>query len=251
MVDLPAYVSVHLARSPLVLVAAQINFEEVGKDVTHAQAREVQRALDKSWTRLQAAPQVRTTLTPSGAVTEPQRGAYRISSHDEAWSLVINPDSVILETKAYTGWADMSTKLFAIAEAVAKVFDPAQRLRIGLRYVDQIPMPDGKDTWAGLIPDELLGIRAHSVLGRLVVGSEHRNLLQLAPDARSLFRHGLMQESEPDKAAPYLLDYDVFDDGSVPFSIDDLREAAEALHGYAGSLFMASITDDLYDWLKG
>jgi uncharacterized protein (TIGR04255 family) len=252
MTELPEYVSLELARSPLVLVAAQINFEEVGKDITHNQARNVQRALDNSWTRLQAAPQVRTTLTPSGAVNEPQRGAYRISSQDESWSLVINPDSVILETRAYSGWGDMSGRLYAIATAVAEVLDPAQRLRIGLRYVDQVPLPDGKDDWAGLIPDELLGIGAHPVLGALVTATEHRCLLQLAPDARCLFRHGLMQEADLEKgAAPYLLDYDVFNDSPAPFSVEDLRDAAEALHKYVGSLFRASVTEDLYAWLKG
>lgn len=248
---LPEYVSLKLARSPLVLVAAQINFEEVGKDISHGQAREVQRALDTSWTRLQAAPQVRTTLTPSGAVNEPQRGAYRISSQDELWSLVINPDSVILETQAYPGWANMSEKLYAIASAVAQVLDPAQRLRIGLRYVDQISLPDGKGDWTGLIPDELLGVCAHPVLGALVTATEHRCLLQLTSDSRCLFRHGLMQEADPEKGAPYLLDYDVFNDSPAPFSVESLRDATEALHKYVGSLFMASVTPDLYTWLKG
>jgi uncharacterized protein (TIGR04255 family) len=252
MTGLPEYVSLKLVRSPLVLVAAQINFEEVGKDVTHLQAREVQRALDDSWTGLQAAPQVRTTLTPSGAVNEPQRGAYRLSSGDASWSLAINTDSVILETRAYTGWDDMSSRLYAIAAVVAKVLDPAQRLRIGLRYVDQVPLPDGQDDWTGLIPDELLGVGAHPVLGTLVTATEHRCLLQLAPDARCLFRHGLMQEADPAQGtAPYLLDYDVFNDSPAPFGVEDLRDAAEALHQYAGALFRASVTEDLYAWLKG
>lgn len=249
--DLPEYVSLKLARSPLVLVAAQINFEEVGKDITHGQARDMQRTLDKSWTKLQAAPQVRTTLTPAGAVNEPQRGAYRISSHDGLWSLVINPDSVILETRAYTGWGDMSEKLYAIADAVTKVLDPAQRLRIGLRYVDQIPLPDGKNDWSGLIPDELLGVRTHPALGALVTASEQQCLLQLLPDARCLFRYGLVQEDDPKKEASYLLDYDVFNDSPGPYGVEDLRVATEALHKYAGSLFTASVTPDLYAWLKG
>lgn len=247
----PDYVSLELARSPLVLVAAQINFEEVGKDITHSQARDVQRALDPSWTRLQAAPQVRTTLTPSGAVNEPQRGAYRISSQDESRSLVINPDSVILETQAYPGWEKLSDQLYAIAGAVAEVLDPAQQLRVGLRYVDQIPLPEGKSDWVGLIPDELLGVLAHEFFRTLATATEHRCLLQLTRDARCLFRHGLMQVAEPEKGAPYLLDYDVFNDSPTPFDVESLRHAAEELHKYVGSLFVASVTPDLYTWLKG
>ncbi len=250
IVQLPEYVSQNLVRSPLVLVVAQINFEETGKDITHKQARDVQRALDDTWMRLQSAPQVRTTLTLAGAVNEPQRGAYRISSQDESWSLVINTDSVILETRAYNGWDDMSSKLYGIAGVVAEVLDPAQRLRIGLRYVDQIVLPDGKDDWAGLIPDELLGVRAHPTFGSMVTATENRCLLQLAPDARCLFRHGLMQAANPGEGAPYLLDYDVFNDSPASFDVENLRAAAEALHKYAGSLFMTSVTKELYTWLK-
>ena len=69
---LPKYESVRLERSPLVLVAAQINFEEVTTNVQHAQARAFQRAASLDlWSKLQAAPQIRTTFTPVGAVNEP------------------------------------------------------------------------------------------------------------------------------------------------------------------------------------
>lgn len=250
--DLPKYESVHLQRSPLVLVAAQINFEEVARDVSHRQARDVQRAISTDfWRKLQAAPQVRTTLTPAGAVSEPNRQAYRLLSADEAWSLVINPDSVILETREYLGWADMAVKVTAIAEAVSEVLDPAQQLRLGLRYVDQVPMPDGHESWQGLIPDTLLGIRIDRTFGDAVLGSDERHLLQVDNDVRCMLRHGLLADTEQRPGRLYLLDYDVYNETQRPFAAQDVTAVAETLHEYAGSLFLASVEKDLYDWLKG
>ena len=109
--QLPEYVSVHLVRSPLQLVATQITFEEVGTEVKHAQARQIQRLVGGDWSTLQSAPQVRTTITPGAPVNEQQRQAYRLSTKDQNWSLVINPDSLIIETRQYLGWADMAARI--------------------------------------------------------------------------------------------------------------------------------------------
>ena len=250
--NLPPYESIHLARSPLVLVAAQINFEEVTTNVAHFQARAVQRAVALDvWSKLQAAPQIRTTFTPAGAVNEPNRQAYRLLSKDEAWSLVINPDSVILETREYAGWTLMAERLGSAAQAVAAVFDPAQRLRLGLRYVDQIPLPEGWSSWEGLIPEALLGLSRHETFKDHILGSEQRHLLQIDETARCMLRHGLLPDDDQRPVQAYLLDYDVFDDTAESFEPSDVATCAKRLHDYAGSLFRISLTDDLYEWLKG
>ncbi|SEP54098.1 TIGR04255 family protein [Amycolatopsis saalfeldensis] len=249
--DLPLYESIEFAHSPLVLVAAQINFEEVGEDVQHAQARDMQKSMPPEWTVLQNAPQFRTTLTPTGAVNEPKRSAYRLGTADGAWSLVINPDSVTLETRSYRSWDDMFEKLTTIAAAVAGVFDPAQILRVGVRYVDQVPLPDGRDSWQGLIPDSLLGAGLHPVLGQAIVGSEQRHLLQIDDQARCLVRHGMMADERQRPGGVYLLDYDVFNEHPSPFDVQKVRDVADRLHSYAGSLFRVCLTDELYAILRG
>lgn len=249
--DLPEYNSVPLARSPLVLVAAQINFEEVGREVTHAQARMLQKAVGPQWTNLMAAPLVTTTMTATGAVNEPTRQAYRLASADGQWSALLNPDSVTIETRAYTRWAEMRAAISGFADAVAEVYDPSSELRLGLRYVDQIPLPDGHDGWEGLIPDHLLGVATDPRLGSGVLASDQRVLLQVSEGARCVMRHGLLADDNGDFGRVYLLDYDVFRDNSRPYDPDFVAAGAEDLHGLIGGLFMASITDVLYGWLKG
>lgn len=249
--DLPEYDSVPLARSPLVLVAAQINFEEVGREVTHAQARRLQKAVGGRWTNLIAAPLITTTMTATGAVNEPTRQAYRLTSTDGQWSALLNPDSVTIETRSYTAWVEMRATVTAFGEAVADVYDPSSELRLGLRYVDQVPLPDGRDGWEGLIPDHLLGIATNPRMGPGVLASDQRVLLQVSPEARCMMRHGLLADAEGSFGRVYLLDYDVFRENSGPYDPASVVTGVDDLHALIGGLFLASVTEDLYAWLRG
>lgn len=251
VLDLPEYDSVPLTRSPLVLVAAQINFEEVGREVTHPQARQLQKAVGGQWTQLTAASLVTTTMTATGAVNEPTRQAYRLATTDGQWVAQLNPDSVTIETRAYTAWPNMRTAITRFAEAVAQVYDPSSELRLGLRYVDQVPLPDGRDSWEGLIPEHLLGMATDVRLGPGVLASDQRVLLQVSPEARCVMRHGLLADGNGSFGRMYLLDYDVFRENCGPYDPGSVASGADYLHTLMGGLFMASITEELYAWLRG
>ena len=251
VLDLPVYESRPLERSPLVLVAAQINFEEVGREVKHAQARQIQKILGKRWSQLQSAPLVTTTMTPNGAVNEPNRQAYRLMTADNSWSAQLNPDSVTVETRNYAGWDEMSATIVSFADAVTEVYDPAAELRLGLRYIDQVPMPDGKHAWDGLIPEHLLGVTLDPRIGPGVLASDQRVLLQLDAQVRCLMRHGLLANEGGELGQVYLLDYDLYRENAGPYTSSSIAQGVEALHDYVGRLFLASITSELYSWLTG
>lgn len=249
--NLPEYTSVRLPRSPLLLVAAQINFEDVGREVTHAQARSVQKHMGPGWTRLESAPLVQATMTSGGAVNEPNRQAYRLSAPTGSWTLQVNPSTVTLETRKYEGWDSLREQLAALAAAVSQVFDPASEQRLGLRYIDQVPLPDGRTGWDGLIEQSLLGLTLDRRFAGSVLASDQRVLLQLDGDARCVLRYGQVPDPATSLAAEtYLLDYDVFRENRE-FDPGSVAAGADALHEYVGGLFRASITDDLYTWLAG
>jgi len=234
-----------------VLVAAQISFEEVGREVTHAQARSFQRLMgDGDWTQLQSAPLMSATMTPAGTVTEPNRQAYRLATSDGGWGLLMNPDSVAVETRSYTSWPDFRAVLETLIAAVAEVFDPATELRLGLRYIDQIPLPDGYADWSKLVHESLLGLTADDRFGGSVLASDQRVMLQLDEDVRSVLRHGLLPAAEEGTLGQYLLDFDVFREHR-PFSAESAIQGADKLHHFVGRLFMACVTPELYAWLKG
>ena len=138
-----------------------------------------------------------------------------------------------------------------LTHAVAEVYDPSSELRLGLRYVDQIPLPSGSESWSSLIPANLLGIGLDEKLGQAVLASDQRVLLQLDADTRCLFRHGLLADEKGEFGKYYLLDYDAFRENYGPYDADSIDHAIETLHDYAGRLFKVSVTDELYSWLKG
>jgi len=218
----------------------------------HAQGRAFQKNLgDKIWTSLQPAQQVRFTITPTGPIQD-ARTAYQLQSVDRHWTATLNSDSVAIETRSYESWGGMAEKLEAASVAVALVLDPSQCLRLGLRYIDQVQMPPGKETWDGLINDSVRGLVNAPAFGSSILGSDQRHLLMLSEDVRCMFHHGLVaQEDTQQIGRTYLLDYDVSIDTPRPFSPTDIAEQSNLLHNYAGALFRASIEPDLYTWLKG
>jgi len=251
MSELPAYESRRLQRSPLSLVAWQLNCEEVGREITHAQARDVQRVLGDRWTQLQSAQRVTTTVTPGGAINEPNRQAYRLLSTDSAWSILLNPDSVTLETRKYTVWSEMHPIIQKCLEAITTVYDPLTETRVGLRYVDQIALPDTAESWDGLIPNALLGVSADKRIGASVLASDQRVLLQVTEDVRCLLRHGLQASPEGVLGQSYLLDFDLSREGTRSFDRTGVSDLTDILHDWMGRLFTISLTQDLYEWLKG
>lgn len=247
---LEPYVSEPFKRSPLVLVAAQINYEEIG-DLVHGQARTIQKSLGSFWTALQPANQVRFTITPSGPIQD-TKTAYRLQSADGLWAVMINSDSVAIETRAYDGWKDFAAIVTQAASAVSETLDPSQCLRLGLRYIDQVKLPDGKESWDGLITDSVRGLVNSSRFGNAILGSDQRHLLLLDEDhTRCMFHHGLAEIDGEPPGSTYLLDYDVFLDQPRAFEVDGIAAQAEVLHGYAGALFHVSIEPELHGWLKG
>jgi len=249
-VDLPETQSELLTNSPLILVAAQVTYEEVAWEVGHRQARDVQRRLGSDWTQLQSTPLITSNLTPLGPINEPNRQAYRLTTGDGNVSVLLNPSSAAIETRAYGRWADFAARLQALVEAVAEVFDPGTEQRFGLRYVDQITRPEGHADWRGLILDELLGVAGHPLLGPGLLGSEQRLALQLDVGLRCLLRHGPLALNDTPWSA-YLLDFDLYREDQQSFSPDDVLAFAGRAHDQANRLFRAMITSDLYAILKG
>jgi uncharacterized protein (TIGR04255 family) len=249
--ELKEYESRILVRSPLILVAVQINFEEVAREISHAQARAFQREIGSEWVQLQAAPLVTTTITSTGVpIQEPNRQAWRIATEDEKWSIFLRPDNITMETQNYARWEQFSERFAVICAAAATVFDPAVRFRIGLRYVDKIPMPEGKESWDGLISNSLLGMASDSQFKDGILASDQRVLIQYSDGIRCLLRHGIMPEAEVPLPF-FLLDFDVFTEGKDRFDVSDIATVSENLHLRVGQTFRTCLTDEMYELLKG
>ena len=139
---------VPLSRQPLVLVLCQVRFStvQVGDYIPKIQ-EEFRR---KRFPIERAGKVQQLILAPGGGApiqaVEQQRWEYR--TREECWSILVMPDSVVLQTTAYERFEGFAERL---RHAVDTVFAATEhdRLgvvhRVGLRYIDAVRPRPGED----------------------------------------------------------------------------------------------------------
>ncbi|MFD4787769.1 TIGR04255 family protein [Streptomyces sp. NPDC058459] len=248
VLKLPEHSGERLSRSPLILVAIQITFEDLG-DIARADARAVQNVMGRtSWPGLFSNPILSGVLSATGINQQPTRQGWRITSPDAFSAASIAPDSATIETRAYPGWGTYSGHFSLLVGALAEVLDPQQHLRLGLRYINQVALPDWATDWKEFIPPTLLGPLLDETLGPGITATEQRIVIDVDEGAHCLLRHGAFADS--DGKSQYLLDYDVFGESQPAFEPRKIMEEAERLHNVVRGLFRATITDKLYQHLR-
>ena len=248
MLNLPERTGERLSRSPLILVAVQITYEDLG-DVARADARAIQKALGRvDWPGLFSNPIITGLVGPLGINPQPSRQGWRITSPDAVRAVSVAPDNASVETRDYPGWEKFSEHFALLVRALAEDLDPQKHLRLGLRYVNQVPLPEWADSWKDLIPAALLGPVLDDTLRAGITATEQRIVLDVDEGVHCLLRHGMFADTEG--VSQYLLDYDVFGDAQPSFDVHDILSQAEHLHDAVSGLFRATITDKLYRHLS-
>lgn len=155
-------------NAPLALVALEVRYPEL---VEPADSRELRMA-------------VRSLLPISGNVTEQtitfgmtppvigQRRFPRLASRDGTTALVVGHEALVLETTTYDGYDRYREVVERVLAAVAQVCGPDGIQRVGMRFIDEIRVPDVTEPpgdWTEWIVEGLLVPLAPDVK----VGSEH------------------------------------------------------------------------------
>lgn len=200
---------------------------------------------------------------PAGAVTHAEQG-FRFLDLERTRSVAVSPASIVVETSRYHRFEDF---LERVAEAVAglgSVVRVAATSRIGLRYIDEVPVTD-------LPSGSFDGYFTESVLapGRPVpdVGKPTEFLttsrFAVGPDRNTVMRTGVLMTpvvasdgplAIPRPATPpfFLIDIDsAWQAGPatrpLPFDPSAIKEVLHSLHAPVRALFEQSITDKLRD----
>ncbi|MFC7259704.1 TIGR04255 family protein [Streptomyces lutosisoli] len=248
MLKLPERSGERLSRSPLILVAIQITYEDLG-DIARADARAIQKAMGRTtWSGLFSNPILSGVLGPTGINQQPSRQGWRITSPDAVRAASIAPDNAAIETRSYPGWETFSSYFTSLIHALAETLDPQQHVRLGLRYINQIALPEWATDWKGLIPSTLLGPILDDTLGSGITATEQRVVLDVNEGVHCLLRHGTFADG--DGKSQYLLDYDVFGTAQPAFETGQILEEVERLHDAVCGLFRATVTDKLYEHLS-
>ena len=223
-------------------VICQVRFSHTFAIEEPSSMTEVQKALKSSYPEALPREQVLFELSVQGAPAGDLRGAfiYRFRDPSGAWVVSLSPDWVGLDTSEYTDFEEFRERLDTVVQLVEDEFGPAQRDRIGFRYINELPC-GGKRDWRQLIRPELFGLAADDkVLERLIDCTEELHLL--LGEHKLNVRHGVAPSND---AYCYGFDIDAFSEGRGEFKTEEIMPIVEELKTQAWSFFRASVTDEL------
>ncbi len=181
-------------------------------------------------------------------------------------SLTVSRDAVILETTDYAGWTTFIHLLVDVLRALEEGRRPDGIVRVGLRYIDEIRLPEPPENfqaWSGWVDDRLVApfrlidqpsLANGTVFLQFGQPPGYVTVFRAAPFAggRTVQQEGTLRMPVETPEGPYfLLDTDASwadPDRQIPeFTSGRLAEIFDDLHETCIRLFEESITDRLRD----
>lgn len=134
---------------------------------------------------------------------------YLFRSKDQHWTVSVKSSGLAIETKKYVDFEDFYSRFVNILASAKEMIDADFFTRVGFRYINQIPIEDGK--LEGWIRSELTAPLTSGVLGSaesyssLIQGHMERGQYSF----RQTYRHENNDETKATEPM-YMLDMDYF-----------------------------------------
>lgn len=250
-------------NAPLVLAAFEAR-HGVTPPMTAAQDRAVRDRLGHllpAVSRIQAVDAA-APLHPDGSVRA--ETVPRFTSRDRTVAVTFRSTGLVVEMSEYVGWSGFSQVIQLALEArELDAETPSSLDRVGLRYIDEIRVPDvegqSASAWCGWVDDSLLGpVQAGRELGFAQGGSQGLVSFRTPAGTDLVLRYGAREGFAVDPngelrrrtsstGAYFLLDIDSFwtPEELPSFSTGHVMDVAHALHSPVRGLFERVITDRL------
>lgn len=250
---------------PIVLVGAEIRYPHLSLALNRLQgllAQDLKQDLP-----LKRRPIEHEVTLSKERLTQERRSVLQFASRNLRNAVTLSNESLIVETTDYGGFPTFLPLLRKAIHAVAQHGEPAGITRVGLRYIDEVRVPnngEGKVGWSEWIDPSLVApsdlsppredLQLDSWQGRLDFKYDQESAVTLRYGA---YENGGTAESRDvprRKEAPegpfFLIDIDSHCapiDYVPEFDPDSIVERLEVLHGPIRSVFDASITQRLVD----
>jgi uncharacterized protein (TIGR04255 family) len=204
---------------------------------------------------------ITATLPASPTVSEQLLPRY--ATRDQTTAVTFNTQAVVVETTRHANFEHLLELVRVAIDARQKVAPVAGLMRLGLRYVDEVRVPDlsegaaGWSEWVdtsllgpvplasnlGLVPEQWQGA---AMFGR---GEGRKLIVRYGPrEGFAVAPGGPLQRPTPPPGAFFLLDIDSFwlPTGDVPeFTVDMIVDLCVDLHKPVSGLFERLITERL------
>lgn len=248
--------------SPLEYVACQLKFPRTPRLERDDVLSELHDRLEEVLSVPQEEVVNSATIGPGGVDRLPSENRYRFLDKSRMQSALVGRAEITVETTDYEEYGLFRELLGMVFSAVADLAPIVGIERIGLRYIDEIRVPEGIESaadWDGWVES--------SVLSFLQVGKDFevldfQNVLHLEGDIGGItLRHaslagtGVVGEGQLRKRSKqadgpfFVIDIDSYwtpeDEVMLPFDVSSIIDVVDRLHQPVGTLFHRSITDRL------
>lgn len=257
------------AQSPLALVTAEIRFTDAARLRQQQTKDEVTIALEGRFPFAVPLQQADVNLTPSAAPQIQQRAGVVLKNTKSTETLTIMSESVTYETTSYVSFDELLESVVAACDALAASKVKPALQRVGLRYIDEVRVPDpitDVRQWGRWID--------HRLVDHLIVGPEGRpatmaqsvstfdlgegrglNFRSAALNQGPIVVPHFLKRPAIESGPFFVLDFDGFQDFAqgqpVPLDSDLVRDALSAVHVPCGTAFQRAITDDARRLFRG
>ncbi|MGO9873302.1 MAG: TIGR04255 family protein [Acidimicrobiia bacterium] len=255
-------------NAPLAFVTVEVRFPgETSQGVAGVVQRAFREVLGDEWVIEQLTQQeVTFGINLGGPPAQSVRAVNipRFTVRDRTSAVVLTSNSVTIQTTRYPGWPDFRTVLERVLHATRDLAEPDGVARVGMRFVDEIRVPEvgeNVDQWAPWLSSEILApaMTAMSKAGcspvtwtgvaQFGLGDAKQLVLRYGPqNGYAVSPIGPLRRLNPPAPGPlFLLDFDSFwEPASIPlFDVDALLSVCDTLRAPTRSLFDLLVTEKL------
>lgn len=257
-------------NAPLAFVTVEVRFPgETGQGIATVVQRAFRDVLGDEWVIEQLTQQELTFgINIGGSPSQTMRAVNipRFTVRDRTSAVVLTSNSVTVETTRYPGWPEFRSVLERVLRATSDLVEPDGVARVGMRFVDEIRVPEVGDRasdWAHWLSPDVLAPALTAMDGegrppgtwtgvaQYSLGDGKQLVLRYGPQhGYAVNPVGPLRRPDPPPPGPlFLLDFDSFwEPATIPlFGVEDLLATCDTLRVPTRSLFDHLVTARLVD----
>jgi uncharacterized protein (TIGR04255 family) len=256
---LPEYGWVQFRKAPLRLVIGQLRFTIMPRFEQKAFIAGFQEAVRSEYPRVSRESTVTYQLSPTGINPSLGEIVWRFSSRDNRWAVVVGESAITLEARGYSSMNNFLGRFSRILEAASETLEVRDRLRLGLRYINEIRHPNAESLadWRTLLNPEFVCFEASSLLDARIDHTFQEIQMQ-RPDGVLAIRHGLLNgtvvsplpQEQPTLGQFYLIDLDYYDTTECDLDISATVKQMQDYNDIMYRFFRWTLSETLYNYLE-
>lgn len=232
-----------LADAPLVSVVSQVRFPEIASIEKPEFIGSFQEAIRDVYPVARREHAVQALLTPKGVADGADASTvWRFADRADEWQVALAPGFVALSTNKYVDHDDFLSRLSTILEAAAETIKPILYERVGIRYVDLVPLDGGTTALRDLVRPEVTGLSAIELGASAAIEYSLSDTMIQVGESRLHGRWGLLPKGAAIESLgigttdenSWILDLDMFDDASGDF---DVELILRKMRGYIDQIY--------------